>query len=71
MTTLDPTLAAIRNAVDSAVADYHERVFREQCARDPELARICRRPVVLEEEYPHDYESFGEAEQGYHGSDRR
>lgn len=70
MTTFDPTLAAIQTAVDGAVADYHERMFREQCARDPELARICRRPVVSESEYPRDYETFGEEEQGYHG-DRR
>jgi len=58
MTTFDPTLAAIQNAVDGAVADYHERVFREQCARDPELARICRRPVVVEREYEADAEAY-------------
>lgn len=48
-TQLDPNslaLAAIQNAVDGAVADYHERCFREQIKRDPELARIAQRPVV-------------------------
>lgn len=53
-TQLDPTaltLAAIQIAVDSAVADHHERCFREQIKRDPELARIARRPVVLPRVY--------------------
>jgi hypothetical protein len=65
MTTLDPTataLAAVQRAVDSAVTDYHERCFREQLKRDPELARIAQRPVVrvFEDEQQDAAEHFAE-----------
>lgn len=57
---LDPTLlplAAIQAAVDGAVADYHERCFREQCARDAKLREVVQ-PRVEERDDPRDAEAF-------------